>query len=525
MATLKDAIAYSKQNPDTPFAGELMKRIQAGEMDEIAEKEGINLKPATGRKGVGGFLAGVSKGVRSTLKGASELGGKIAEATVGKAFGAVSGEDLKAEKIEEIPGAIGEAFTEARLTPKTGAEKAGKFVEQTAEFFIPAGKAATVEKIIAKGINKGSFAKLAPIIGENAASKVAKSGALGGKVAVRAAEGGGVIAVQSGGDEKQITDAALVSAVFPIAGATAQGIKKALKKQAPRLVNSVVKPLQKDFAYGKNPGRAIAEEGITGSSFEELAKGIRARKEEFGKSISNILKKVTKADRKIDLSNALSPIDDAVSQAEKAPRTNAALIARLKDLKDDILQIKRGADDQIISSRKLVDLTPDEAFRLKRDIGDLTKFTGNASDDQLINKSLKRIYGNIKGKVNESARGITEKGKTIEQLNERYADLITAETAVVYRDKIAQRANLISLTDNISGMGSGLTAFIASGGAVTPALLAGAGVGALNKFMGSVKVKTQLASYLAKATPAQKKKLLDLNPGMRGAIIKAIIGD
>ena len=75
-------------------------------------------------------------------------------------------------------------------------------------------------------------------------------------------------------------------------------------------------------------------------------------------------------------------------------------------------------------------------------MGNLTKWTGNLSDDQIINKALKQVYGSVKEQMINGAKSLNKDiGQRLERLNEKYADLTSAEIATKYRDKIIQRQN------------------------------------------------------------------------------------
>lgn len=459
------------------------------------------------------FATGMGKGALSTLRGAGELGTKILDFATGGApqEGSALAKASNIYRSETVEG----AKAKEALKPTTGAEKFGFGVEQVGEFFIPASKIAQVEKVLAEG-SKGTalVSRLTSLVGKKAAEAIATTGT---KATVRAIEGGGIVALQSGGDAKQVKEAGLISAAFPVVGAGASALKEAIKtpEAGARIINSLIKPLLKDFSYGKNPGRAIAEEGITASNLDDLAQKIGQRRQEIGSEIGEIVSEVSKQGKTINMANVIKPLDDAIARANKSPRTNKGLIDRLEDAKADLLQ-----------GRNLENMTPEEAFAFKQVISDITKFTGNASDDAVINKSLKAIYGNVKDEINKSAEGIKSKsGKSIEELNEKYADLSSAEIATKYRDKIEARQNIISLPQNIIGIGGAITTAIASGGAAIPTLIVGAGGVALQKAMSSPKIKTRVAKWLASATPEEKKRLFDASPALKGAIIKTFIGE
>jgi len=546
MATFKEALQYAQQNPTSDFAKQLETGIKSGQFVDVAKSEGVDLSPfvqktptqsmqseSDGVKGILGVGVGAVKGVGSTIKGLGELGGKLLS-PIEKGINKITG--MTPEKIAATEQAYGlskggDVFTPGSdanmkatelITANSGAEKLGKTVEQVGEFFIPGSKGAQVEKLIA---TKGSAAlpeitnivSKIPGLAKNASKIAEKLVATGSKSVAQAGEGALVTAAQTGGDERAVKDAAIISSLFPVAGAVAgkgMDIAKGISKDmAPRIVNSLIKPLAKDLSYGKNPGRAIAEEGITASSLEDLVQKIGARKNEIGQEIRDIISSVK--DKVINASKSVSPIDEALSNAGKSPQTNQALISRLEALKSDLF-----------NGKKLDKMTVQEIFDLKSQVSDLTKFTGNASDDALVNKSLKRVYGSLKDSINKAAGNLKSKsGKTIEDLNEKYADLSSAEIATKYRDAVAERANLISLPANTIGIGSALIGAIASGGAAVPAILAGASGVALEKVASSPKVKTEFAKWLAKSSPEQKSKLFKAVPALRGVAIKLFVGE
>ena len=321
--------------------------------------------------------------------------------------------------------------------------------------------------------------------------------------------------LEKGEKEKALIPGAgtLVGALVPGVGAAKEAFTKAGEKSAPRIVNSLIKPLKKDLSYGKNPGRAVAEEGIVANNFEDLLEKITARKSEIGQSIRKAL---SESKKKIDISGVLSPIDDAINSAKRAPRTNSALIQRLESLRADILGESILPSGRKVLTRKLKNVSAEQAFEVKQLVGELTKFTGNASDDTLVNKALKRIYGGVKEKLNIAVP------KTV-KMNEKYADLISAEIATRYRNEIVQRQNLLGLSPTTTGIGAGLITAVLSGGAAIPSILATASVPLLHKAAASPAFKTRLASYLARQSPSQLQQLLSKVPPQIKDVLQNII--
>lgn len=301
-----------------------------------------------------------------------------------------------------------------------------------------------------------------------------------------------------------------IGATVPVLGGTLKAITTVSKAQAPKIINSLIKPLAKDFSYGKNPGRAVAEEGIVGNSLDDLAKNISVSRSTIGEQLSSTADKL-EGKSTVDISNSLNSIDEAITKANKTPKTNASLIQRLQDVKDDLL----GAIDT-------KDTSFSNALNAKRIIGDVTKWTGNVSDDKAVNMALKRAYGNIKESLNTAAmKADPTLGKEFEKLNEKYADLTSAEIATKYRDIISQRKNLISMPIKAGGV-AGVIAGIASGGTAIPIILASVGVGLLDKALESTAVKSRIAAWLAKESPEVVAEVIQKNPGIGSILENAI---
>lgn len=310
-----------------------------------------------------------------------------------------------------------------------------------------------------------------------------------------------------------------VSAIVPTAGAKiTEGISKIPEGRnvlAGKIINSLIKPLKKDFSYGKNPGLAVSQENIVANDLDELAQKIGQRRNEIGKKISQALSTKQSQSIKIDIQNTLAPIDDAMTNA--ATQNNQALIDRLQNVRNAITrELVLGTDTagnkviQTTGDRNLASLTPLEATKIKTHIGDLTKWTGNMTDDQLVNKALKNVYGGIKDKIGNAV-------PAIKPLNERYADLTSAEIATKYRDVINQKNALINIK---MAAGGGVVGALLSGGQPIWTILSGVGLEEINRLLESPAAKTRVAAWLSTATNQQKQSLLAKNPNLNSLFKK-----
>ena len=341
-----------------------------------------------------------------------------------------------------------------------------------------------------------------------------------GKVALGGVTGYGFDIGQKLQEEKAFLDTiapnwgTAIGAGIPLAGAGVNKIKNAFKAQAPRIINSLIKPLQKDLSYGKNPGRVIAEEGIIANDFDELLTKITEKKTEFGNKIGSIVK--NNPDKILDLTDIVKPIEDAIKQAQKAPRVNQELIKRLNDTLSDILGEATIKTGQKVFTRQLRNINPEQTFEIKQIISDITKFTGNASDDGIVNKALKQVYGGIKARLNTALPQLIK-------LNEKYADLSSAKIATQYRDKILERQALVQFAPALRGFGTALFSIMANPEAIVPAVLIGVSEYTLEKVISSPALLTRLASWLAKTPVQQQNMIYQQIPALKNVVSKVFI--
>lgn len=449
-------------------------------------KPSIEIAQPQGNTGVKGLATGVAKSGVGLFQGIGQIGRDVQKG-ISKGIEKVTGKEGfgVGESMFDEDTESGQKLTQL-ATPRTTSEKIGKFAGDVAQFAIPATGAVKATK---------------------GAGVVSKIGAQAGSDAL-------VQSAQQGGFDRNTVDTAILGAVFPGLGALKQGVKiKIGPKTGGRVINSLVKPLLKDFSYGKDPGMEVAKSGITANSLDELTDKIRLKRQEIGDSIGTVLEK---SKVMFDAKDAFTPIDNAIQEAMRAPRTNAQIINRLKALKDDIFGIA-DFEGQEIATRKLDQLSAKELFELKREVGDLTRWTGNASDDEIVNKALKQTYGAIKSKLDE-------KIPAIKGLNERYANLKSAETATEYRDKIAARQNMIGFNPRVTGAGFGVATALMTG-AITPAVVIGLGAAGLEKALATPAAKTRLASWLAKTPKEELQSTFKQAPWLRSALQSAFFGE
>lgn len=311
--------------------------------------------------------------------------------------------------------------------------------------------------------------------------------------------------------------AAGLSAAIPFAGTGAGAVKRALPKAevkvAERVVNSLIKPLLKNLSYGKNPGKRVATEGLVFNSLDEGIDVVGARLGEIGQQMDETIKKY-EGQGVYDANKFFEPIEQAISKLQNKPRTNAEAITRLKNALADIKGEVVDEMGRVNYVRNFDELTVRDLVTLKREVADMAKYTGNQSDDTIYNKAIQDTARNVKNFVNDVA-------PEMKGLNERWADLQSARTALIYRDKIAQRANLTSFSTKTIG------SLVTGAGVLTVnPLLFAAGITeiGLDNLLGSAAFKTRFAKWLAKAPNTQKQEVLRNLPVLK-PVFDRVFGD
>lgn len=365
----------------------------------------------------------------------------------------------------------------------------------------------------------GAASKAAPTLGSRLAD-------IGARTAIHSATGAGIgygydVAgnLQQGKEGAAALTPGAGTAVGAIAPALIGGVRAGVavsKEQAPRFINSLIKPKTADFSYGKDPGRTVSEMGITGNSLPDFAANISAAKKDVGQQLGAVYSNPANANIRINASDDITKIDAAIQEAAKGGKNNQTIVTQLQNVKDAILYEhgidKNGNIAKVGETpRDLSNLSLQESQDLIQHVADQTQFTGRPSDDKTVNSVLKNIYGGIREKINAEA---SVNNPEVETLNQRYADLTSAEIATQNRDKIIQRSNLISLNAGGAGAAGAIVTAIATGGAAIPTILFGAGAAALEKAFETAAVKSRVAAWLGKQTPNTIQKFLAAHPAI-----------
>jgi len=317
----------------------------------------------------------------------------------------------------------------------------------------------------------------------------------------------------------------VAGAVIPALAGIYQGTKAVTKATAPKFINSLIKPKLTEFSYGKDPGRTVAELGITGNDLEDFGKNVSQHKQDIGSMLNASYQHATDQGVKVDLTPIIDTFDQAIQDTAKGGKSNQYVATALQNAKDALLFEHSINKDGIIEKigdipKDLSKLTPLEAFDTKSILAGQTKFTGNPSDDKTINAVLKKAYGQIKEELNKKVSTVSPE---VPDLNQKYADLVSAELAIANRDAILKRANIVPFFAKVGGaaglVGLGTAAF--SGVGLIPILTA-AGAAGVESLLASAAYKTRMAKWLGNTSPTILNKFFMENPGIKEAIYRTI---
>jgi hypothetical protein len=379
------------------------------------------------------------------------------------------------------------------LRTENTAQDVGYGAEKVAEFFLPAGLV-TKSKVAIEASHLPNALKLFATIGSQVGADTA-------------------VATAQGQSAKEIKDVGLISGGVELAtGASGALLKTKLGQSAvkymtekipSRLVNSIIRPNDKAFDFGRNPGLGVVQEGIVANSRAGLLAKIGLKKQDIGKQIGDTLISGENAAKSLDVQDAiLNPIRIAKKQAVEAG--DKALYSRLDDIEQGLT---KEFDERFnVVGNKKMQLTPEEVQKLKIRVGKDTRWTGQTFDND-VNKVRVSIYRNLDGVLDDNVAGIAD-------LNARYANMLTAEKNLERTDKRMQRLVMAGL--RTTGVGTGYALYSGlSGDSGAEAVAKGIAAGAVTKFAGSTPAKTYTAQILNKLGQSEREHLFKLVPTLK----------
>lgn len=516
MATFKEAIEYAQKNPNSEFAKKLKDGIENGQYLDVARREGVDISSLVKKQ------AQVSTPAQSQFQQAvqSEPLSPFSETVKGIGTGAVKKVFSQVQNIgKSVLSAFGAdtsklGIAQEKLEPATIAENVGGASATIGEFFLPVGVVGKAKKAI-DALHAPTLLKMLGKVGTEVGSTV------------------GVSTLQGQTDDlgTQAGITAGIEAAPGVVGALAKSkllsptIKYLTEKVPARFLNSIIRPTDESFNFGKNPGLGVVKEGVVAPTRGSLLVKIAEQKQKVGREIESALdtaqsvkstistkyKKeiVDKATGQSKLADYDAIIDPIAAAKKKALEDGEkALYQRLVDLEEGLTSIytPKGKVLEVSGSRILDSLTPKQLQALKIDIGQSIRWTGQAFDSD-INKVKVQIYRNLDEILDKNVPGI-------DKLNSRYANLLTAEKNLERTDRRMQRLVLAGLRNTGIGTAAGVTASL-SGDSPLESILKGSATALGFQAIGSTAVKTTVAQALNKLPAAERIALLRVAPNLR----------
>lgn len=436
-------------------------------------------KPAAGMSAPERALRGFGMGIAKTAFGASKIGENMLK-TVGRITMSKAAEEKfginKPTASEQLQGAIEQKSNMqpgSLFTPQSTAENVGFVAEQIAEFLVPGAASSKLGKA-AGGLAKGARAARALRVGTAAATE----GALGG----------GITAIQKGKFDEDAKTAALISAAFPVLGELSRTVFKTGTEKLAKSIQKrgVIKPLAKDIEDGFKIDNVFKYNlgGNLDDVFTKSTQKINGLARELGENLRS--------------SNAAVNLNTVLDQTRKSLVGGKAGNFGNINATKRVLQQLQGEVYETAGKNGLVDLV--DATTVKQGAGRKGAWTFGSSDpdSSAIEKVYTTFYRHLKEAIEKSAP------KEVATINKQLSELIPIQNAVLRRIPVAERQNILNLSDNMGLFSSFLNPFA----------LAGIGMNKLTK-------SGKFANFLYKASQLYDKSLGGI-PSR--AVQKAIIG-
>jgi hypothetical protein len=387
------------------------------------------------------------------------------------------------------------------------------------------------------GLSKGVAAKTAPLLSK--APLLQKAVAPVTTALTNAGIGAGFQGasnLQTGAPVTQnMGTAATISAAIPVVGKTLSGVTGKLGGAGQSIINNVIGANKKDYAYGANPARAFAKEIGSVSSPEELSQKALAARDSIGNQLSTLKtqlgnKAQVEVGKALDFSPALELLDKAIKTA--AERNDTGILPRLDAIRNAFINRLAPSTEttaegltktSIVSqgAKDLKNMALPDAIKAISDLGTSAKWTGNPSDDKIVNKVIQQMYGKTRNAINTYADQLDPKlGAQLKSLNQRYHDVSSLVTATGRKDLADQAGRLNILTKSL-GFGAGVAAPLVYGtisgdwAKVGTILATEAGLYATGKTLGSTKVQSKIGSFLMGLDAGQRQGILNSTPVLK----------
>lgn len=277
-----------------------------------------------------------------------------------------------------------------------------------------------------------------------------------------------------------------------------------------RLINSLIKPLGKEFDFGRNPGQGVVKEGIKANSIDGLMTAIQSKKKAIGEKIGSMLNAPSARDKRVNIGAAIRAVDEKIEQAVKTGEQ--VLVTRLQGVRKSMTDTFGLSDGVVVSTgKKPLLVSPKQAHVVKQELGEASKWTGQAFDND-VNQARVAAYRALNDEIEKAVPGV----KTYQA---RYGNMLSAERSLERTMSIKQRQNLIGFGEGGLGLGAGVGS-VAVGASAFPATLAVIGTVLVKRILSSTAFKTRLAMFLERLSPLESKALSSLSVNEKQALME-----
>lgn len=201
-------------------------------------------------------------------------------------------------------------------------------------------------------------------------------------------------------------------------------IGDSLKNTSYGIYNNVLGTKGRNMAFGANPGRGVAAEGIWGGK-SSIANGVQDAIAKRGAQQEQVLGLPQNAAKRIDVTNPVNePFNNAISNGLDGA-TPDATIRRLQQTQREITSVRSiGPDGQIVYSgpRDLSNLSPLEANGVKGSLYERTNYR-NPDLDEMVNTTLRQAGARVKNAVQTAV-------PEVQPFNQRLSDLYGAQNSL-----------------------------------------------------------------------------------------------
>jgi len=393
------------------------KKLSTGKTIDLNQYKTASMEPEQSiLGGIGQTIGGVSKAIENTLVSPLwEVEKGIAKGIGSTAFGlgklgTMIGRILLPESLEPKE-TIYEKEKPNILKPKNAMQQIGFTGEQLAEFLVPSGAIAKMEK---------------------GAGLLARS-------ATEAITLGTTAAAQSGKIDNEAKTGAIIGAMFPPAGALlktvgSKTIGKALEKLGSKIEDVVLKPTRADIEDGLKIANVYKYD--LGGSLKQSAYKTEIALQRLGKQLKNIVEAVN---AKVSLEGVYKKTAERLKTSKPAQFGDIGAIGnQLNKLENEVRELtKTGwlnfADAQLV----------------KQGAGRKGAWTFGMADPEA--KAIEKVYTTFYQEMKKELENVANKSGVagLKETNKAISEIIPIQNAILRRLPVEQRNSIINLYENM----------------------------------------------------------------------------